>query len=201
MSYSYPSGYPVYPGTQSLPPSPSYPGLPGPDTAMPPTYSGPYPTYGDVWWDRALGWLGKKLGLDNVADEDDFWLGAQQGVIMCSGPFFPEEVYALLTKATPEQVSRVRMSVAARSWYRKFPPADLPSLAGMLVAEAHGGRDCSPQDAESRMAAQAIRSLAAEAPAEVPGLPAMDTLTAGLPMLAVLGLGAWFLLSPTKKNA
>ncbi|HUT98887.1 MAG TPA: hypothetical protein VM054_07420 [bacterium] len=150
-----------------------------------------------------MGWLGRKLGLDNVADEDDFWLGAQQGVIMCSGPFFPEEVYALLTKATAEQIARVRMSIAARSWYRKFPPADLPSLAGMLVAEAHGGRDCTAADNESRLAAQAIRSLAAEAPSMIPGLPELTggTLTAGLPVLAALGLGIWFLMSPTKKRA
>jgi hypothetical protein len=164
---------------------------------MPPTYVGPYPNYEDAWYDRALGWLGKKLGLGNVADEDDFWIGAQQGQIMCAGPFSPVRVLELLQKATPDAVERARASVYARSWYRKYPPDDLAQLAGMLVAEAHGGRDCSPNDIESLNAARAIRSLAEGAPGG--GIPGLDfpPLEAGagslLPLLA-LGVGAYYFM-------
>lgn len=194
-------------GSSSGPFGPSQPwGMPVPQqqlppgTAMPPTYTGAYPTYEDVWWTRAENWLAGKLGLRNVADEDDFWMGAQQGMIMCAGPFTPVQVLELLERASPEQVERVKMSVYARSWYRKFPPQTLPQLAGMLVAEAHGGRDCTPNDMASLAVVQALRSLAGEAPPEAgPGVdfpPGLEGDVAGIGTLlglGILGAGAYFL--------
>lgn len=173
-----------------------------PGTEPAPGYTGPLPGYADHWWDRAIGWLGRKLGMGNVADEDVFWGAAYAGQFMCPGPFTHSQVLALLQAATPEAVESARQAVYARSWYRKFPPQNLSELAGALIGEAHGGRDCTARDRESILAANAIRGLASQAPAaspdpwpDMPDFPAPTTANLGtLVGVALLGAGVWFAL-------
>jgi len=175
-----------------------------PGTEPAPGYTGPLPGYTDNWWDRSISWLGRKLGLGNVADEDVFWGAAYAGQFMCPGPFTHPQVLTLLQNATPEAVERARQSVYARSWYRKFPPQNLSELAGALIGEAHGGRDCTARDRESILAANAIRGLATEAPAastgpwpDMPDFAAPTTASLGTLLgMGLLGVGVWFALKP-----
>jgi len=94
---------------------------------------------------------------------------ALNGIVHCIGPYDVWDVFQLLKSSTLEQSEAAKASISMRSYYRWWPPASLRNLAGYLVAEAHGGADCTPYDAPSQAAAAAIETLYAQVqqPAEV----------------------------------
>jgi len=96
---------------------------------------------------------------------------ALNGTVHCIGPYDVWDVFQLLIRSTPEQSEAAKASISERSYYRWWPPATLRALAGYLVAEAHGGADCTPYDGPSRAAAAAIEVLIAQVQGEEPAEP------------------------------
>ena len=97
---------------------------------------------------------------------------AINGTVHCMGPYDVWDVYQLLIRSTPEQSEAAKAAISARSYYRWWPPATLRALAGYLVAEAHGGADCTPYDGPSQAAAAAIEVLYAQVAGQEPAEPA-----------------------------
>lgn len=153
--------------------SPYGPGMPSPYQSPyaysqgPPTSGGELPPGDSSWWGDALDWLWGQVRPgdgDEVAPKREYFEGALAGTVWCPGPFTVEQVYRLLSQATPSQVNAARSSLSAtgRGWIDEYPPANLRQLAGALVNEAHGGRKCTPSSSGHRQIAQAIYALASE---------------------------------------
>ncbi len=138
----YSTGWPAQPGDQLPPPN-------------------------DPWWKDGAEWLWNKTksggSSGSFPDLPTYYASILAGIVPCPGPLTISLVANLLETLTPEEVSSLR-SVVFQSdtrWgnYSRLPETT-QEIAAAIVAEIHGGRDCTPGDVYSLAVFEALRRLA-----------------------------------------